>query len=125
MYLLDTHTLLWFFNDDSNLSENVRQIMESHSKLYVSIVSIWEIAIKKSIGKLELNENIKQLAQLCKEQNIEILPIYPNHLDLLQYLPNLHKDPFDRLLICTALYEGLIFLTRDQKIKQYNIDIKW
>lgn len=125
MYLLDTHTLIWSQFNSDNLSDTAKEKLEDDKKVYVSIVSFWEIAIKQSIGKLDIDVSPKELVDQCIEAGMYILPIKPEHLDLIKALPDIHKDPFDRLLIAQAKYENLTFISRDEKIAQYGIDVVW
>jgi len=84
----------------------------------ISAVSIWEIVIKKSLGKLEVPNNLKDVIQ---ENEFEILSITPDHVLYLEHLPTLHNDPFDRLLIAQSICEGMIFVTADKIIPKYEI----
>ncbi len=120
MYLLDTHILLWFFYDDARLSKETKAII-SDNDVSISIASFWEIAIKKGLGKLEINKTVSDLEQACIEQGIEIIPIRTTYLEAIQTLPNIHNDPFDRLIIATASVDGLTLITDDSTIKKYNI----
>ncbi len=125
MYLLDTHTLIWSQFNSDNLSDNAKEKLEDDKKVYVSIASFWEIAIKQSIGKLDIDVSPKELVDQCIESGMYILPIKPEHLDLIKTLPDIHRDPFDRLLIAQAKSENLTFISRDEKIAQYDIDVVW
>ena len=125
MYLLDTHTLIWAFFESSNLSESAKNIISDGDEIFVSIVSFWEIAIKQSIGKLNLKQSITDLSCMCEKNKLEILQIKPDHLDNIIKLPDIHRDPFDRLLIAQAMAEGLTFITKDTKIDQYDIRTLW
>ena len=89
------------------------KIIDNEEHIFTSIAYLWEIAIKHSIGKLDLEVSIKQIEELCKQKDISILPIASNHLDELENLPNHHNDPFDRLIICQARTEELTIITRD------------
>ena len=126
-YLLDTHTLLWFLTDDKKLSRRARQLIESSSnESFLSIVSLWEIAIKTGLGKLDLD---KPFEQMFPEQlylnNIKILDITVNSLIKLTTLPLHHRDPFDRLIIAQGLAEGLPIISVDTTFDAYGIDRKW
>ncbi len=125
MYLLDTHTLLWFLFRQDELSDKVKEIIQSSDDLYVSVVSFWEIAIKQSIGKLNISKTIVQIAEICREQDIAILPIRADHCDKIKSLPQIHGDPFDRLLIAQSMIEGFKILSKDNKIKDYDIETIW
>ncbi len=125
MYLLDTHTLLWFLFRQEELSDKAKEIIQSSNNLYVSMASLWEIAIKQSIGKLDINKTIVQITEICREQDIEILPIKSEHCDKIKNLPQIHGDPFDRLLVAQSMIEGLKILSKDNKIKEYDTEVIW
>ncbi|MDJ0659037.1 MAG: type II toxin-antitoxin system VapC family toxin [Crocosphaera sp.] len=99
-YLLDTHTFLWFVNDSDEISEQLFNLLESDVDLFLSIASLWEIAIKVNIGKLTLPKLYANfISEQIKLNDIEILPISLEHLNLICTLPIYHKDSFDRLII--------------------------
>jgi PIN domain nuclease of toxin-antitoxin system len=123
MYLLDTHTLLWYLNNSNKISGTVLKIINYEENINVSIVSLWEIALKKNIGKLKIDCSISDIEKLCLEKDIKILPIKSSYLDELANLPSIHNDPFDRLIIAQAKIEKLIILTKDRIIPEYN-DVK-
>ena len=125
MYLLDTHAFLWFLNDDQKLPQRIRDLICTASPLYISIASFWEMAIKTSLGKLMLPALVSEMMKTCEEMRIDIAPIKAAHLERLQTLPDHHRDPFDRLIICQAAEEKLTVLSADEKFKRYNIDILW
>ena len=125
MYLLDTHTLLWFLRDSPQLSKKALEIITTENKVYVSIASLWEIAIKKSIGKLEFEHSIEKIAELCHEKDILILQIQPKYFDKVIKLPNIHNDPFDRLIIAQAVIENLVIITKDTIIPKYSVKTIW
>lgn len=127
--LLDTHTFLWFSvaGLEQDLPEATRDLLEdpSHS-LYVSPVSIWETAIKVSIGKLNLPMRIVQIFELqAQVNNIQLLSLKLLHLDLIETLPVHHKDPFDRLLAAQALTEQFHFVSTDGIFDQYGVQRLW
>ena len=103
-YLLDTHTLIWLLEGNENLSKEARTVIEDSQNLcFISSASLWEMAIKVSISKLEMKIPYKDLAILIWENGIEILPIEFEHYLELLHLPFHHKDPFDRLIIAQAI----------------------
>lgn len=126
-YLLDTHSFLWFINDDVALSETARILIESPENIiYLSIASIWEIAIKVSLGKLEVPSPFtafidKQLA----ENNIQILPINTKHVGKVVSLPFHHRDPFDRLIIAQSLVEEISIIGEDTIFDDYGVKVYW
>lgn len=123
-YLLDTHTLLWGLYDSSELSHTAFKIM-SNEPCFISIASLWEMAIKSSLGKLNLSQPILTIYSKCIEYGIELIPIKPEHCELVVTLPFIHKDPFDRIIIAQARKEGMTILTKDAFIPMYNVKTIW
>ncbi|NMG60070.1 type II toxin-antitoxin system VapC family toxin [Geitlerinema sp. P-1104] len=123
--LLDTHILIWLIEGNPNLSQTARQAIEDESNtLDLSIVSLWEITIKTSLGKLELAIPLEQIViNFILPSGIQILPIQLSHLLILQTLPFHHRDPFDRLLISQAKSEGLTLVSGDGMFEQYEVKI--
>ena len=125
-YLLDTHTAIWFFNGDTRLSGSARRLICDHSTpVYLSIASAWEVAIKLRIGKLDIDGRVADFIQDAEDNNIAILPVKTAHLTSLETLPMIHRDPFDRLLVATALAEGMTLITADENITQYTVPQVW
>ncbi len=126
MYLLDTNALLFFLYDNRKLSKKASEVIYySNEKISVSIVSMWEIAIKSSIGKLEIKSSISRIVETCEKEQIDILSIKPLHLDGIKKLPFIHGDPFDRLIISQAVTENFIIITKDGIIPQYDVKVLW
>ena len=126
-YLLDTHTLLWFITEDEELSDRARQlILDSNNEIFLSIASLWEIAIKVNIGKLALDKPFNQLfPDELDSHGIEILNITINSLIHLTTLPFHHRDPFDRLIIAQALDEGISVISVDSALDPYGVNREW
>ena len=125
-FLLDSHTLLWFISNDSKLSPSGKKILiDKNNVCFVSIASLWEIAIKHSIKRLELHSGLKEIFQRIKDSEFELLPISTEHILTLSALPHLHKDPFDRILIAQAKTEGLALVTKDQHFSKYDVKVFW
>ena len=126
-YLLDTNALLWFLNNDKKLSHRARQLIESSShESFLSIVSLWEIAIKTRLGKLDLGEPFEQMfPEQLHLNHIEILDITVDSLIKLTTLPFHHRDPFDRLIIAQGLVEELPIISVDTVFDAYGIDREW
>lgn len=119
-YLLDTHILLWWLSGDKKLGKKKTDLIaKSTNHILVSTVSIWEIVIKKSLGKLKIPGNLKEIIY---ESEFEILSITPDHVLYLENLPAIHNDPFDRLLISQSICEDMIFVTADKIIPKYDVD---
>jgi PIN domain nuclease of toxin-antitoxin system len=113
-YLLDTHTFLWYLDGNRSLSKKVREIIDNpKNKSYISIASIWEMGIKISLGKLQLDLPLEELKQELVKNEIEILPLDFEHINELMDLDYHHRDPFDRILICQAKCEKLKILSKD------------
>ena len=124
--LLDTHALIWFINGDKQLPDkSVKRIKNINNKCFVSIASIWEIAIKISLGKLELNGGFDEISNIMTKYKIELLPISFEHVRILLTLEFHHRDPFDRILISQVMVEQLSLVSKDDNCKKYNIDIVW
>lgn len=126
-YLLDTHTFLWFITDDVQLSKNAKQLIEdSDQALYLSIASIWELAIKVSVGKLAIPAPFDAfvVGQL-RENNIGLLEIKVAHTGRVATLPFHHRDPFDRLIIAQALSEHWPIIGKDAVFDAYGVQRLW
>ncbi|MCF6099039.1 type II toxin-antitoxin system VapC family toxin [Mesorhizobium muleiense] len=117
-YLVDTHILLWVLNADSRLSDHHRDIFLAGEDVVVSAVSVAEIAIKKSLGKVTLTGNI---VEILRSNGIPILSVNELHAERLEHLPLHHRDPFDRLLIAQAQIEGLTLVTADRHFSAYDV----
>jgi PIN domain nuclease of toxin-antitoxin system len=125
-YLLDTHTAIWYFNGDKALSKTAREIiLELSNQIHLSIISAWELAIKISLGKLEFNGQVARFVRFAETYGFSILPIKTSHLTTLESLPLLHRDPFDRLLIATAISEQMTFISTDKNAAQYDVPLIW
>ncbi len=125
--LLDTHTLLWFLNNDSRLPVSVRQKIEETELVFVSVVSLWEIAIKINIGKLNILISFESIKENMNALNIQELPIEFD--DSLAYigLPILkdHKDPFDRMIVTQAMRRSLTLVSADKTLDAYSVNRLW
>ena len=117
--LLDTHTVLWWLTAPEKLHRDAFQSIESeHNEVFVSSVSVWEIAVKQALGKLKAPVNLEAVV---KEQDFIPLNLTFLHAEQAGALPQHHGDPFDRMLIAQAQAEGLILVTRDAHIQLYGI----
>jgi len=125
--LLDTHAFLWFIMGSANLSANARALIEDPAnERLLSVASLWEIAIKTSLGKLTLSARFDELipAQL-KLNGIDLLNIKVDHLSTRTTLPFHHRDPFDRLIIAQANVEKLSVISLDGAIDAYGVTRLW
>ena len=124
--LLDTHPFIWFLNGDEQLPQNLKSsIADTTNKCFLSIAGLWEISIKSSLGKLELNGDFNRISDFVTENEIELLPITLSHPQRLLRLPFHHKDPFDRVIIARALTEGLTIATKDVAFSDYDVACIW
>jgi PIN domain nuclease of toxin-antitoxin system len=125
--LLDTHTFLWWIADDARLSKQVRSLLadETHD-VYLSVISVWEIAIKEKVGKLNVPRDFSGFITSQLELNsFNVLSVQLQHVIKVHDLPDIHRDPFDRLLIAQALVESTTLLTDDAAIKRYEVGTLW
>jgi PIN domain nuclease of toxin-antitoxin system len=125
-YLLDTHTLIWFIDGDETLPGKIRnEISNIKNTCYLSIASLWEMAIKISIGKLTLQSDYHQITNFLVDNNINILPIEFTHLQTLLNLEHIHRDPFDRVIVAQAITDKITILTVDKNIVKYPVECMW
>ena len=125
-YLLDTHAFLHYFNDSDKLSETAAVIIEdADAQKYVSMASLWEFAIKYSLGNIRFDGGLSRLCEMITKNGFTFLPITQLHISGLIELPYIHRDPFDRLLIATAKAEGMTILTADENIPKYDVPSVW
>lgn len=126
-YLLDTHTFLWFINDDPALSPPAKGLIENPDHVfYLSVASLWEIAIKVSLGKLEVPASFSEfILEQLRENNIALLEIKVEHTGVVATLPFHHRDPFDRLIIAQSLSEKLPVIGKDVVFDTYGIQRLW
>jgi len=125
--LLDTHAFTWFVIDHPRLSTTAKALIESgDNEILVSIVSLWEIALKMSLGKLSMGATFDQLIpRQLLENDITLLPIEIPHLYQLMKLPFHHRTPFDRLLIAQSMHSGLPLISRDPVFDAYPLQRLW
>ncbi len=125
--LLDTHTFIWWDSDPDRLSAQVLSICENpENELLLSVASVWEMQIKRQLGKLELRLPLAELIHQQQMQNsIQLLSITLDHALALDELPVHHKDPFDRLLIAQAHAEDLTLISGDPVFSQYAVNLVW
>jgi len=125
--LLDTNSFLWFISGSDRLSVDAKNfIADMQNQLVLSAASLWEIAIKISLGKLDLLQPYGQLIpQQLEENDITVLPLEIGHLNKVIDLPFHHRDPFDRLIIAQALAEGIPVVTSDAVFSQYAVKLIW
>ena len=123
-FILDTHILIWFLEGNRSLSNSRRQIIsQSQNDIFISTASLWEMAIKISLNKLTLTQSLADVTKQIAAEDIEILPITPEHTLQVSILPFHHRDPFDRIIISQAQVENLAILTDDTSFSNYGIKI--
>jgi len=125
--LLDTCTFLWIIADAPELSTRARELFgDPGNEVFLSSVSTWEISIKHALGRLPLPEAPERFIPTQREQHgVETLPLEESATLHLTRLPQLHKDPCDRMLICQAIIHGMVIITPDELILQYPVRSTW
>lgn len=124
--LLDTHAFIWFVENDESLPASLKtQIEDTDNEIFISIVSLWEIAIKTSLGKLEMAIDLPSIINKIEENGFVMLPIFPEHTVCVASLPFHHKDPFDRILIAQTIVEKLKIISKDDIFDSYGVDWLW
>lgn len=120
--LLDTHILLWWLADDKQLGTQARDLIaDPANDIFVSVVSLWEIVVKLRIGKLQ--GDFAEISDAIAQNGFALLPISLANLHELRGLPMHHRDPFDHLLIAQAISEPAIFVSEDQSITKYPVQV--
>jgi PIN domain nuclease of toxin-antitoxin system len=121
-YLLDTHVLLWWVGDDPKLGADIRKtVTDPDHDIVVSAASIWEAAIKRAVGKLRFETQV--LLDTLGRGGLRVLPITAEHALAAGDLPRHHDDPFDRMLVAQARAENLTLVTRDARLRAYQVAI--
>ncbi|GIF41031.1 type II toxin-antitoxin system VapC family toxin [Actinoplanes xinjiangensis] len=118
--LLDTHVVLWWLTDDPTLSAEIKERLDHEPDVYISPATIWEVAIKQSLGKLEKPAD---LPERIRDSGFRHLNITAEHALVAERLPLIHRDPFDRMLIAQAKVEHLTLVTRDAHIQKYDVSV--
>lgn len=118
--LLDTHVVLWWLADDPALADEIKARLDHEPDVYVSAVTIWEVAIKQAIGKLPEPAG---LPERIRDSGFAELPITSQHAITAGRLPPVHRDPFDRMLVAQAQHENLTLVTRDPRCQKYEVGI--
>jgi len=124
--LLDTHAFIWFAEDDDQLHSNIKRAIEkSANDIFLSIASIWEMAIKIQLNKLKISKSIEEVIELATSNGFEILPILPEHIIKLTTLAFHHRDPFDRIIIAQGLDENFRIVSKDSIFDEYGVKRLW
>ena len=125
-YLLDTHVLIWFLNGDKSLSPKARKAIESDNATnFVSIASLWEIAIKLSLDRISIKVPFENLGIELEKNNFQLLPITLADTVILSTLPFNHRDPFDRLIISQSISNDFTLISKDKEFSSYEIKLLW
>ena len=125
-YLLDTHTLLWLIFDSDRLSSVAHEIiLDRNNRKHISISTIWEISIKNRIGKLPLPDGLVPIFSEIEMNGFGIVEISRPCIEVYNKLPLLHRDPFDGIIIATAILGNMEIVTTDKNIQKYDVRWKW
>ena len=125
-YLLDTHVLIWFLNGDKALTGKARKAIESDNAInFISIASLWEIAIKISMERLTVKVPFEKLGAELDKNNFQILPITFNDTVVLSTLAFHHRDPFDRLIISQTIANDFTLISKDKEFAAYKTKLLW
>jgi PIN domain nuclease of toxin-antitoxin system len=126
-YLLDTHAFLWFVSDDNRLSQEARKtIKDNNNEIYFSAVSAWEMSIKVRLGRLTIEGDLEPfIVNQLAENSFNTLSITIFHSIYTARLPEIHKDPFDRMIIAQSFAENMSLISKDKNIKKYKVPVVW
>jgi PIN domain nuclease of toxin-antitoxin system len=121
--LLDTHAALWWLADDARVGRDAeRELSDDTNRVLLSAAVIWEVAIKRSLGKLQAPAD---LAQTLLGAGVQPLPVTLDHAAAVEALPWHHRDPFDRILVSQALTEGAAIVSQDERLRPYGVSLVW
>ncbi|RZB17366.1 type II toxin-antitoxin system VapC family toxin [Streptomyces sp. F001] len=118
--LADTHVVIWWLLDSSELPDDIKDLLDTEVEAYVSAVTPWEVAVKQTLGKLDAPADLPERVRDCQ---LKQLPITAQHGIHAARLPLHHRDPFDRILVAQAQLEGLTLITRDTWIQKYDVPL--
>jgi len=125
-YILDTHVLLWLIFDSDKLSDSAHQMLSnSFVRKHVCASSLWEISIKNRIGKLPLPDGTQGILSALRTRGFGIIGLDYLHIEAYNALPLIHRDPFDGIIIATALVENMTVITADENIQKYDVPWIW
>ena len=124
--LLDTHAVIWFFEEDKRLPKSsIEAIYNLNNMIYVSVASLWEVAIKLSVDKLTFDDGFDGFLETVHKNEFALMEVEPEHIRATMNLPHIHRDPFDRMLIAQAMIDDMAIMTADANIVKYNVRICW
>lgn len=124
MYLIDTHIIIWTLYNQKMLTQKAKDIMDNEECCF-SIASLWEMAIKQGLKKIDFDQSLKQISDTLLNAGIKLRKITPEDCDIVKNLPPIHKDPFDRILIAQSILDDMTILTKDEIIPKYNVRTVW
>jgi PIN domain nuclease of toxin-antitoxin system len=120
--LLDSHVFLWWSTADARIKAPLRRVILDAPEVYVSLASLWELAIKLSIGRVRVGVSLRYAVHVNR---FAPLPVSLDHIERVAALPHHHRDPFDRMLAAQALHEGLTLVTHDRSFAPYQLSVRW
>jgi len=124
--LLDTHAFLWWDSDPTRLSANALSALQDQAnEVWLSVASVWEVVIKTQLGKLSLRLPLAEIIAQQQANGLQILPLTLVHVQAVEGLPAIHKDPFDRVLIAQSIVEGAQLVSIDPVVRQYSCRVLW
>lgn len=125
--LLDTHAFLWWIADDTRLSGRARELIaDSANDVYFSVASGWEIVVKAGLRRVLLPDDPDRfISEQLSVNAFQVLPVHLRHALRIYTLPDLHRDPFDRMLVAQAVSEELVLLSGDPQIARYPVEVVW
>ena len=124
--LLDSHALWWFIEGNVKLPKETFSIIKIFkNNTYISIATIWEVAIKLSINKLTFDGGIERFIEIIEENGFSLLEISTDHIKKVTELPFIHRDPFDRIIIAQSMVENMTIITVDENIQKYDVNVAW
>jgi PIN domain nuclease of toxin-antitoxin system len=124
--LLDTHAFLWFFGGDRRMSRKARTVLtDPANEPFISVASVWEMAVKASLGRLQLPLSVGDYVAEKARRGFHVLPLELSHAARVQTLPFIHQDPFDRMIVAQALVEDMPLVSADMYVRQYPVTVLW
>jgi PIN domain nuclease of toxin-antitoxin system len=124
-YLLDTMVVPWAIREPERLSKRARHLLVGDATLLLSVVSIWEFLVKSKRYSPPISEPAEWILRHARDLNLSVLPLQQRHVVRVFDLPEHHRDPFDRMLICQAMEDRLPIITSDAMIRKYPVDVVW
>ncbi|MFN7924087.1 MAG: type II toxin-antitoxin system VapC family toxin [Bryobacteraceae bacterium] len=124
MFLLDTHALVWGISEPDRLPATVREILV-REEVHASVVSYWELMLKKGRQSALVIQPLDWWQRYVTRQSISVIPVRVEHVNLLDEMPEWHRDPFDRMLVAQAMAESLTLITKDDSLGRYGVPVVW